>query len=161
MQLSLHLSWVEYTEWVMELTHLAHCVYHCDYHIVMTTKYRKNLFNEGVFAYFSVKLAEITEHYPAIRFKEVNHDKDHLYVLVSIPPTIAVGKVVGIIKQNTARELKQKFSFIKEAYWGTDSVWSDGYFVSTVGLDELIIREYIENQGTKDAGQIRNGFEEV
>jgi hypothetical protein len=49
------------------------------------------------------KLAEISEHYPTIRIKTVNHDKDH------IPPTMLVGKAIGIIKQNTARELKQKF----------------------------------------------------
>ena len=145
----------------MELRKQAHSVYYCDYHMVIATKYRRAWINEGIFAYLELKLTEIRKFYPEIEFKEVNHDKDHLHVLVSIPPTIAVGKVVGIIKQNTARELKQKFSFIKEAYWGTDSVWSDGYFVSTEGIDELIIREYIENQGTKDAGQIRNGFEEV
>lgn len=143
----------------MELTHLSHCVYHCDYHIVLVTKYRRKVFNEGVFAYFTLRLAEIGEHYPLIRFKVVNHDKDHLHLLVSIPPTMQVGKVVGLIKQNTARDLKQKFSFIKEVYWGTDAVWSEGYFVSTVGINELIIQRYIENQGKKDAGQIQNGFE--
>lgn len=92
----------------MELTHLSHCVYHCDYHIVIVTKYRKPVFNQGIFAYFKLKLAEITEHYPLIRFKEVNHDQDHLHLFVSIPPTMQVGKAVGILKQNTAKELKQR-----------------------------------------------------
>ncbi|MFX0071968.1 MAG: transposase [Candidatus Hermodarchaeota archaeon] len=64
------------------------------------TKYRKKVFNEGIFAYVSKKLAEITEHYPLVRLKEVNHDKDHIHVLISIPPTMSVGMVVGIIKQN-------------------------------------------------------------
>ena len=99
------------------------------------------------------KLAEVTEHYPLIRFNTVNHDKDHVHLVVSIPPTMRVGKAVGIIKQNTARELKQKFPFIKQVYWGTDEVWSDGYFVSTVGLNESVIRKYVENQGKKDTGQ--------
>ncbi len=88
-----------------------------------------------------------------INIKEVNHDKDHLHLLVSIPPTIAVGKVVGIIKQNTARFLKQKFPFLKNVYWGTESIWSEGYFVSTVGINKSVIERYIENQGKKDAGQ--------
>ena len=95
------------------------------------------------------------EHYPLIRIKTVNHDKDHIHMLVSIPPTMAVGKVVGIIKQNTSVELKQKFPFLKKVYWGTDAVWSEGYFVSTVGIDEEVIKEYIENQGKKDAGQTK------
>ena len=137
----------------MKLIHLSHCVYHCEYHIVIVTKYRKEIFNEGIFAYLSIKLAEIPEHYPQIFIKEVNHDKDHLHLLVSIPPTMSVGKVVGLIKQNTARELKQKFPFLKQVYWGTDAVWSEGYFVSTVGANEAIIKRYIQEQGKKDSGQ--------
>ena len=143
----------------MELTHLSHCVYHCDYHLVIVTKYRKKIFNEGIFAYFKVKLTEITSHYPTIRFKTINHDKDHLHLLVSIPPTISIGKAVGLIKQNTAKELKQKFLSIKQIYWGTNSVWSEGYFVSTVGINSQMIKKYIESQGKKDSGQIRLGFE--
>ena len=139
----------------MELIHLPHCVYQCDYHIVLVTKYRREIFNEGIFTYVNKKLAEITEHYPLIRFEVVNHDKDHIHLLVSIPPTMSVGKVVGIVKQNTSRELKQKFPFVGKVYWGTDSVWSDGYFVSTVGIDEAVVAAYIENQGKEDAGQTK------
>jgi putative transposase len=139
----------------MELTHLSHCVYHCEYHITLVTKYRKAVFNEGIFAYFEKKLAEISEHYPLIQFKTVNHDKDHMHMLVSIPPTMAVGKAVGIIKQNTARELKQKFPYLKKVYWGIEAIWSEGYFVSTVGIDEAVMERYIEEQGKKDAGQTK------
>ncbi len=121
--------------------------------MVIVTKYRKAIFNEGIFAYFKIKLAEVTEHYPLIKITQVNHDKDHIHFLVSIPPTITVGKVVGLIKQNTARELKQKFPFLKQVYWGTDAIWSEGYFVSTVGINDKVIKAYIENQGKKDAGQ--------
>jgi putative transposase len=121
----------------------------------MVTKYRKGIFNEGIFAYVEKKLAEITEHYPLIKFGVVNHDMDHVHFLVSIPPTMIVGKVIGIIKQNTSRELKQKFPFLKQVYWGTDAVWSEGYFVSMVGIDESVIQRYIEEQGKKDAGQTK------
>lgn len=139
----------------MEFTSLPHCVYHCEYHIVIVTKYRKKIFNEGVFAYFDLRLAEVSEHYPLIKFRVVNHDKDHIHMAVTIPPTIGVGKAVGIIKQNTARMLKQKFPFVKEVYWGTESVWSEGYFVTTVGINEDQIKQYIEQQGKKDAGQTK------
>lgn len=74
-------------------------------------------------------------------------------MLASIPPTMNVGKIIGIFKQNTAKGMKQKFLFLKEVYWGTDSIWSDGYFVSTVGIDEKVVRKYIENQGRVDEGQ--------
>ena len=139
----------------MELIHLSHCVYRCEYHIVVVTKYRRKIFNEGIFAYFDIKLAELTSHYPLIKFVKVNHDQDHLHLLVSIPPTMTVGKAVGLVKQNTSRELKQKFPFLKEVYWGTDAIWSEGYFVATVGINEAVIQKYIEEQGKKDAGQAK------
>src|SRR5438477_11313997 len=133
----------------MEYIHLSHCVYHCDYHIVIVTKYRKRIFNEGIFAYLKIKLAEVTEHHPLIRFKEVNHDEDHIHMLLSIPPTMSVGKAVGVIKQNMARRLKQKFPYLKEVYWGTEAIWSEGYFVSTVGVNDSVIKKYIQDQGKK------------
>lgn len=98
-------------------------------------------------------LKELTDHYPEIDVLEINHDVDHIHLLVSIPPKMSVGKVVGIIKANTSRRLKAKFPFLKEVYWGTDGIWSDGYFVSTVGINEQIIQKYIQHQGREDSGQ--------
>jgi len=134
---------------------LSHCVYRCEYHIVVVTKYRRKIFNEGIFAYFDTKLAEITSHYPLVKFIKINHGRDHLHLLMSIPPTMSIGKAIGLVKQNTSRELKQKFPFLKEVYWGTDAIWSEGYFVTTVGINEAVIQKYIEEQGKKDAGQAK------
>jgi putative transposase len=122
---------------------------------VLVTKYRRAIFNEGIFEYISKKLAEVTEHYPLIQINTVNHDKDHIHLLISIPPTVAVGNIVGIIKQNTSRGLKQKFPFLKKVYWGSEAVWSEGYFVTTVGIDEAVVQKYIEEQGKKDSGQTK------
>jgi putative transposase len=121
--------------------------------VVLVTRYRRKVFNEGIFAYIEKKLAEVTEHYPLIKIKVGNQDRDHIHLLVSIPPTMAVGKAVGIIKQNMAKEMKQKFPFLKQVYWGSEGIWSDGYFVSTVGINEEVIKAYIERQGQKDTGQ--------
>lgn len=140
----------------MKFVKLSHCVYYCDYHIAFVTKYRHEWINEGIFAYLQVKLTEIRSHYPLIEFKTVNWDvnqPDHIHLLISLPPTTSVGSMVRIIKSNTSRELKQKFPFFKKLYWGTDGIWSDGYFVSTVGVNETIIKKYIENQGKEDSGQ--------
>ncbi len=128
-------------------------MYYCTYHVVLPTKYRRKVFNAGVFAYFEDKLKEITRYYPEVVFEEVNHDVDHVHFMLSIPPKMSVGSVVRIIKANTSRGLKQKFGFLKEVYWGTDGIWSDGYFVSTVGVNEGTIKRYIENQGKEDTGQ--------
>lgn len=131
----------------------SHCVFVCDYHIVFPTKYRRKIINEGIKAFILTRIENIKNHHPDLLFKEVNTDQDHIHLLISIPPQWAVGKVVGLIKANTARSLKAEFPFLKEVYWGTDSIWSDGYFVSTVGINEQTIRRYIEQQGQADAGQ--------
>ncbi len=73
------------------------------------------------------RLKEIVEHYPELEIKESNQDKDHVHLLISIPPQMSVGGVVRIIKSNTSRRLKEKFPFLKKVYWGTDGIWSDGY----------------------------------
>ena len=137
----------------MEYKKQSHCVYCCDYHIVLSTKYRRKVFNKGIFAYLEIKMREIRKFYPELDIKEMNQDKDHIHILISIPPKMSVGSVVRIIKTNTSRGIKQKFPFLKDVYWGTDGIWSDGYFVSTVGINESIIRKYIEKQGVEDSGQ--------
>jgi len=100
-----------------------------------------------------LKLKEINKYYPEIAFVEVNHDMDHVHMLVSVPPKMSVGSVVRVIKANTSKRLKEEFNYVKELYWGTDGIWSDGYFVSTVGLNEQVVKRYIDNQGKEDTGQ--------
>lgn len=133
----------------------SHCAYECIYHIILCTKYRRKIFNDGIFAYMKAALEGLHEHYPELEIVEINHGKDHLHILMWIPPKYAVGKIVGIVKANTARRLRQKFAFLREVYWDNGSIWSDGYFVSTIGCNEEIIRKYIEKQGQEDAGQAK------
>ena len=131
-----------------------HCVYLCDYHLVFSTKYRRNVIaNEGIWKYLEQKFYEVTEHYPRLRIKEINHDINHVHILISIPPQMSVGSVVRLLKTNTSRKIKTQFKFLQNLYFGTDGIWSDGYFVSTVGVNTETIKRYIENQGTEDVGQ--------
>jgi putative transposase len=99
------------------------------------------------------RLKQIKDHYPELDIITVNHDTDHIHILAVIPPRMSVSEVVRIIKSNTSKDIKKKFSFLKDVYWGTDGIWSDGYFVSTVGINEEIIKKYIEQQGKEDSGQ--------
>lgn len=80
-------------------------------------------------------------------------------MLVSIPPQMSVGSAVRLFKSNSSRNLKQKFKFLQKVYYGTDGIWSDGYFVSTVGVDADMIKRYIERQGQEDAGQTATLFD--
>ena len=132
---------------------MSHCVFKCDYHLVWPTKYRRSIFNEGVQGYLKTFLASWPEHHPDIILKEVKTDQDHIHILASIPHTMSVGVVVRILKSTTAKALNDKFPHLRKIYWGTSSIWSAGYFVSTVGINEEIIRRYIQNQGLDDAGQ--------
>ena len=136
----------------------TNCVYHCIYHIVLGTKYRRRIFNDGIFNYMKATLKELHEYYPELEILEMNHDKDHIHIMMWIPPKMAIGKVIGILKVNTARHLKKRFPFLKGVYHGTDSVWSDGYFVSTVGVNQEMIKKYIEKQSQEDAGQAQLVF---
>jgi putative transposase len=120
---------------------------------VFPTKYRHPIITPELWKYLYGKLLEITEHYPTLYLKEANHDQDHIHLLISIPPQMTVGSVVRLIKTNTARNIKQKFPVLKQYYWGTDSLWTEGYFVSTVGVTADIIKRYITNQGAEDTGQ--------
>jgi len=139
----------------MEVRKQSNCIYFCEYHLILPTKYRHKIFNPGVFAYLKDILERIKEYYPEIDILEINHDLDHIHLLISIPPKLAVGAVVRIIKANTARAMKKKFEYLARLYWGTTAIWSEGYFVSTVGINEKIIRDYIQTQGQEDFGQAK------
>ena len=77
---------------------------------------------------------------------------------MEIPPSLSIAAVVQKLKARTSIHLKKKFKFIRDMYLD-GSIWSVGYFVSTVGLDEKMIKRYIEYQGRKDEGQtLRLGF---
>lgn len=108
----------------MEYGKQSYCVYHIRYHVVISTKYCRRVVNKGVEEYLRLKIQEIHKHYPEIRFEKINVDKDHLYVLVSIPPKISISLFVNILKANTAKGLKTKFPFFQKVYWGADSLWS-------------------------------------
>ena len=62
-------------------------------------------------------------------------------MIVSFPPKYSISTVVGILKRNTGKALKEKFDFLKQRYYKTGSIWSVGYFVSTLGLDEKLIKK--------------------
>ena len=75
-----------------------------------------------------------------------------------IPPKYAVSKVVETINTNTSKALKIKIAFLKRVFWDDQGIWTKGYFVSTVGINERIIKEYIKMQEKEDTGQAELEF---
>ena len=139
----------------MEYYHGDHFVYSCRYHIVIVTKFRRKIFNDGTFGFFKKCVEIFCKRCPPVQVLECNHDRDHIHLLVSIPPSMTVGSVVGKIKCNTSRLMRQEYAFLKKTYFAHDGIWSGGYFVSTTGIDEMAVKAYIEQQGKKDLGQTK------
>ena len=138
----------------MQLRKQGHSVYYCKYHIILTTKYRREVFRAaGVHEYFSKLLQQMKVRYPDVEIEENNHDMDHVHLLVSVPPKYSVAEVVRTLKCNTGKKLKERFEYIQRLYWGSDGIWSDGYLATTAGLNETTIKLYIEHQGKEDSGQ--------
>lgn len=137
----------------MRLRKSSHSVYKTQYHIVLVTKYRRKILTKGVESYLRIIFQEIRKFKPDVDFVEIGMDRDHVHLHMIIPPKYAVSDIVRDIKSNTSRRLRAKFAFLEKVYWGNRSVWSTGFFVSTVGVDEVTIRNYVRWQGKEDNGQ--------
>jgi len=102
-----------------------------------------------------VKMDEIRKRYPEIEYVQRNIQLDHIHLVLSFPPKYSIAKVVQIIKSNTGKGLAENFEFLQERYYGGGGIWSVGYFVSTVGLDEKMIEKYVRYQEKEDLGQAK------
>ena len=125
------------------------------YHIVWIPKYRYKVLVNGVDEYLKIKMDEVRKQYPEIEYVERNIQPDHIHMVISFPPKYSIAKVVQVIKQNTGKALWEKFEFIRERYYRRGGMWSVGYFVSTVGLDEQTILRYVKYQEKEDLGQAK------
>lgn len=142
----------------MELRRQAHCVYRAMYHIVWIPRYRYSVLINGVDKYLLVKLDEVRKTHPEIEYIERNVQPDHIHIVVSFPPKYSIANVVQLMKSNTGRALREKFEFIRKRYYGRGGMWSVGYFASTVGLDEDMIKRYVRYQEKEDRGQAQLAF---
>ena len=142
----------------MDYRRQAHAVYYTRYHVVVSTKYRRTVLRGGVGRYVQKLVLQVSRVHPDWEVLEVNTDVDHMHLVVSIPPKHAVSEVVGKIKANTGRKVRERFPHLDKYYWGTQGIWSIGYFVSTVGINESTIRKYVQMQGEEDSGQAKLGL---
>jgi putative transposase len=132
-----------------EYESLSHTRWDCEYHIVFIPKCRgKALYGEPRRHLGEVfkKLAARKES----RIEEGHLMPDHVHMMIAIPPKYAVSQVVGYIKGKSAIHLARVYAERKRNFVG-QHFWARGYFVSTVGRDEQVIREYIRNQELEDA----------
>ena len=142
----------------MRIRSLSHCHYQHEYHIVWGTKYRRKILKPYVKEAFLEALFEVLKKYPKLHMVAVNTDRDHVHLQIEIAPDISVSEVMKRIKGYTSIFLKKKFPFIRRIYLD-EGVWSVGYFSSTIGLNDELVRKYIAHQGKADKPRtLRLGF---
>jgi putative transposase len=127
---------------------LSHSRWECKYHIVFIPKYRR----KALYGQIRKELGEVFHRLARQKeslIEEGHILPDHVHMMVSIPPKYAVSQVVGFIKGKSAVHIARTYLGRKRNYVG-HHFWARGYFVSTVGRDEQVIREYIRHQEVED-----------
>ena len=142
----------------MKFRKSAHAIYKTEYHLVWIPRYRRKLFVKGMKGYAEKLLSHIPDLDPDIEVVKLNVQVDHVHMVVVIPPKYAVARVVQYIKSQSSKALKAKFPFLKKIYFSREGIWSRGYCVSCIGLDEKEILAYVEHQEKEDKGQLQLTF---
>jgi len=119
---------------------LSHSLYECKYHVVFCPKYRYRIFQAELADYTRSQIESLCRQKDQVEVLELNIQPDHIHAVLSIPPKYAVSSVMGFLKGKLALRLFQRYEHLGKRYWG-QHLWSRGYCVSTVGLDEDKIRK--------------------
>ena len=127
---------------------LSHTKWECKYHIVFIPKYRRKALYSTLAKHIGPVFRKLAEQKDS-RVEEGHVMRDHVHMMLSIPPKYAVSHVVGYIKGKRAIHIARTYEGRQRNYVG-HHFWARGYFVSTVGRDETMIREYIRNQEVED-----------
>jgi putative transposase len=131
----------------MEYQTNSHCKHLIALHLILVVKYRKQLLQGDVGDFVKLKIIVIASH-SEINVEEIEVDKDHIHILLTISPTICAANYVCRIKQSTTQSLRSKFGWLKKQFWLEKTFWSDGYFVCSVGnASAETVRKYIQEQG--------------
>ena len=133
---------------------LSHVVYRCDYHIVFVPKYRFRVLTGAVADLVDHDIRVLSE-WREVAVWELSVQPDHVHLVCSIPPKVSVSKFMGLLKGKLAIKLFKSYpTFRKKPYWG-NHFWARGYFVSTVGVDEEMIRRYVRHQEERERQEER------
>ena len=131
-----------------EYQRLCHRRWDCKYHVVFIPKRRKKQIFGALRKHLPEMFRELARHKES-QIVEGHLMPDHVHMCISIPPKYAVSNVVGYLKGKSAITIARKFGGRARNFTG-EVFWARGYFVSTVGLDEDVVRAYIRNQEQED-----------
>jgi putative transposase len=128
--------------------HLNHTTWECKYHVVFTPKYRKKLLFGQIRRHLGSVFRELAQR-KECQIEEGHLMPDHVHMLISIPPKYSVAEVIGFLKGKSSIWIAQNVERKLRNFLG-HKFWARGYFVSTIGRDEEMIRAYIRNQEMAD-----------
>ena len=132
----------------LDTNSLAHTQWECKYHIVFAPKYRRQIIYGKIKQDIGQMIRKLCE-YKGVEIIEAEACKDHIHMLVAIPPKYSVSQFMGYLKGKSSLMIFEKYANLKYKY-GNRHFWCRGYYVSTVGKDKKAIAEYIRNQLQED-----------
>ena len=127
---------------------LAHTKWNCKYHIVFAPKYRRQIIYGKIKHDIGIMLRKLCE-YKGVEIIEAEACKDHIHMLLSIPPKYSISQIMGYLKGKSALMIFEKYANMKYKY-GNRHFWCRGYYVDTVGRNKKAIQEYIRKQLQED-----------
>ena len=126
----------------------SHTRWECKYHVVFIPKYRK----KAIYGHLRRRLGDVFRRLAEQRESRIEEGHlmpDHVHMMISIPPKYSVAQVVGYIKGKSAIHIARTYAERRRNFVG-QHFWARGYFVSTVGRDEAVVRKYIQDQEAED-----------
>ncbi len=127
---------------------LAHTKWNCKYHLVFAPKYRRQVIYGKIKKDIGIMLRKLCE-YKQVEIIEAEACKDHIHMLVSIPPKYSISQIMGYLKGKSSLMIFEKYANMKYKY-GNRHFWCRGYYVDTVGRNKKAIEQYIKNQLQED-----------
>ena len=127
---------------------LSHTKWECKYHVVFIPKCRRRVIYKGIRKHLGETFHALARQ-KECRIEEGHLLPDHVHILISVPPKHSISQVVGFLKGKSAISIARTYMGRRRNYTG-QSFWARGYYVSTVGRDEQVVREYIRHQEKED-----------
>lgn len=130
----------------MEMKKTQHSVYSLNYHLILVSKYRAQVFTEDISEYAQKMFTRIGQPY-GVTITEWNHDKDHIHVLFTAEPKTNISKFINAYKSASSRMIKKEYPEVTQRLW-KEQFWSRSFFLASVGGTPLeVFTQYVQSQG--------------
>ena len=139
---------------------LSHCYYDLKFHFVFTPKYRGNVLNTDKIKNELRRTFETIIKWKHWEILELNIQDDHVHMVLTTSPRDSISYVMQIVKGKSSAWLKKKIKN-KHGLYEKKSLWARGYFVSTIGINEEVIRRYVRHQNEKNMLSLPSLFDKI